>query len=125
MPLFTATDLTNLLHYEVSEASAVIAERVVVGWLKAAGVDVTVDPVPEEVFSWAVELGAIAHENPSGLSESELGDARDVFSAERRREILADAAAAPASSGLGRPQGSFPSAACWPDPAERYGPYRL
>lgn len=117
MALFTASELSTYLGYDVSGEAADIAERVAAGWLTAAGVDTTVFPIPHEVFSWAVELAAIAHENPGGLSESSTGDRWNLA---RRGEILA-AAAEHAATVAGRvtglqPRGSFPDPSPWPDP---------
>lgn len=117
--LFSQTELSDHLQYQVTAAAAVSAERVVWGWLKqATGLSERPDPVPEEMFSWAVELGAIAHENPGGLSTSTTGDEQSQWDRARRAEIL-DAAA---SGGTGTPardapRGRFPAAQSWPDPA--------
>ena len=66
MPLFTAKDLADFLQYPVEDATAAIDERVVSGWLAEEGLTYTgSDTVPDQVFSWALELGAIVHENPT------------------------------------------------------------
>lgn len=116
--LFTADDLTGWLGRTVTASRAAAVERVVWGWLKLAlGLSDRPEPVPAEVFSWAVELGAIAHENPSGLSSEQLGPAQRAFSAERRAEILAAAEFGGSSATGLQPQGSFPPAPRYPDPA--------
>lgn len=116
--IFDADELTEWLGRQVSEARALIVERVVWGWLKLAlGVETRPHPVPAEVFSWAIELGAIAHENPNGLSSEQLGPAQRQFSSERRAEILEAAAGASTGAGGSRPRGSFPAAQPYPDPA--------
>lgn len=125
--LFTAADLGNTLHCSVTAEDAAAAEKLAWGWLKPVlGIttDTRPDVVTAELFAWAVELGAIAYENPSGLSLYQLGEERSQFSAERRQEILETAAAGGKvnSSGVARPQGSFPAAECWPDPARRARP---
>lgn len=122
--LFTADDLGDFLQVDVSTTAAAAVERVVWGWLKVPlGLSERPDPVPDEVFSWAVELGAIAHENPAGLAAYQLGGERSQFSVERRREIL-DAAASGGGIGTSggglRPRGSFPAASCWPDPIRHW-----
>lgn len=124
MTLFTAGELTDFLHYTVSAEKAAIAERVASGWLKGA-TEVTEwpEPTPDALFSWAIELGAIAHENPGGLAAQTSGDTTDQWALARRSEILAAAAQAygPKVSAAG-PGGSFPPAQGWPDPAvSRYG----
>lgn len=124
--LFTATDLGNMLQCSVTDEAAAAAERLAWGWLKPV-LGITTedrpDPVTAELFAWAIELGAIAYENPAGLSAYQLGDERSQFSAERRNEILATAAAGGkvTSSGVPSPRGSFPAPECWPDPIRRYG----
>lgn len=115
-PLFDAAQLGEFVRHPVSSGAAAIAEKVVWGWLKPVlGLDSRPDPVPPEVFSWAIELGGIAHENPAGRSYYELGDERSGFSAERRREVLAEASTWSGSAAAG-PVGSFPAAKAWPDP---------
>lgn len=121
MILFTATDLSGLLRKTVTEASATLVEKVVWGWLKPIlGSATRPNPVPDELFSWAIELGAIAYENPSGLSRKQIGPFTEDYSAERRAEILAEVAGSSLAA-AGRaplaPRGSFPEAACYPDRA--------
>lgn len=121
--LFTTADLGSLLQCSVSAAAAETAERLAWGWLRPVlAVDERPDPVSAELWAWAVELGAIAHENPAGLAAYQLGDERSQYSAERRQEILELAAAGGAvvSSGVPRPRGSFPDPECWPDPISIY-----
>ncbi|MGI8682068.1 MAG: hypothetical protein ACR2JO_08055 [Mycobacteriales bacterium] len=116
--LFTAAELSDFLHGPVTPEAAVSVERVVWGWLKPVlGVSARPDPVPAEVWSWAIELGAIAHENPAGLTLYQLGTERSQFSAERRGAILAEASDE-GVSGSGSPRGSFPPPLAWPDPIQ-------
>lgn len=122
MPLFTDQDLSTYLGYTVDATSATMAERVAWGWLKAAtGLTVQPATVPEELFSWAIELGAIAHENPGGLSTETDGDITSQWAQGRRSEILAAARSSTSgpATATGAPQGYFPAPASWPDPAER------
>lgn len=116
--LFQPQDLANFLRTNVDESAAITAERVVWGWLRPVlGLTERPYPVPDEVFSWALELGAIAHENPAGLSYYQLGAERSGFSSERRAEILTDAGgSAGGSAALSAPMGAFPTAEGWPDP---------
>jgi len=117
-PLFDVLQLTNFLGHPVSNGAAEVAERVVWGWLKPVlGLAERPDPAPPEVFSWALELGGIAHENPAGRSYYELGDERSGFSAERRAEILTEAGTWAGGTTSG-PLGSFPDppVLAWPDP---------
>ena len=108
LPIFSNIELGQWLGCDVTEAKGRAIERVVWGWLKGPlGLDQRPDPVPDEVFSWAIELGAIAHENPAGLFAYQLGDERSQFSAERRNEILTQASGS--LGGAGTPVGSFPA----------------
>lgn len=115
MTLFNAEELGDHLHQQVSIQAAAAAERLVWGWLKRPlGLTQRPDFVSDELFSWAIELGGIAHENPSGLSYYQLGPERYGFSVERRGEILAEAASGHTAA-HGGPLGSFPPAEAWPD----------
>jgi hypothetical protein len=119
--LFASRDLSDYVQYTVEAAAAVIAERVAWGWLAPVlGLTERPDPVPAEVFSWAIELGAIAHETPNGsVTGSTKGAVSDTYGAPRRQQILAEAAAWSAAQGAtsSGPQGAFPAACWWPDPA--------
>ena len=81
--LFEPQDLSNWLGKTVADEKATSIEKVVWGWLKPQlGATERPDPVPDEVFSWAIELAAIAYENPTGLSARQLGaHVRDNLSA--------------------------------------------
>jgi hypothetical protein len=117
-PLFTATDLADLLGRPVSDERAAAVERVVWGWLKPVlDLQERPNPIPDEVLSWALELAGIAYENPSGLTEYQLGAERTYFSAERRAQILAEASADRGAGEGTSPRGSFPAATRYPDPA--------
>jgi len=119
LPLFSAQELADFIQRPVSDAAGAAAERVVWGWLSPLlGLTQRPMEVPAQVFSWAIELGAIAYENPSGLSQYHLGAERLYFSAERRDEILREVGDSSQSS-AGAPRGSFPPAQCWPDPPRR------
>lgn len=115
--LFQADDLGDWMGRTVTDSKAVAVEKVVWGWLKPVlGLSERPSPVPDEVYSWAIELGAIAHENPAGMSSRQLGTAMQAFSSERRNAILEEAAGGTATS-TATPRGSFPAAGCYPDPA--------
>lgn len=119
MPLFSADELKALLGAPTIDPDrAELAERMAWGWLKPVlGLSDRPDPVPDDVFSWAIELGAIAHENPSGLESKQLGPGSQQFSAERRREIIEQAGSGGAPIGAPPvPRGSFPDALSYPDP---------
>ncbi|HSV41491.1 MAG TPA: hypothetical protein VLI04_22195 [Nocardioidaceae bacterium] len=123
MTLFTEDDLGELIGKPVTESRGAMVERVVWGWLKPIlDLEDRPDPVPDELFSWAVELGGIAHENPIGLSGKATGPFSEQFSGlrDRRETILKDVrqwAAAQGDDTAAAPGGSFPEAPCYPDPA--------
>lgn len=121
MALFTAAELGDWLGKPVTAARATVAERVVWGWLSPIlGTETQPAPVPAALFSWALELGAIAHENPAGLTTKEIGPFREQYAAERRAEILDEVRGSTLAGGDGtalQPSGTFPEAPCYPDPA--------
>lgn len=112
--LFEVDDLRTMLRLPVAEfdtAAAAIARRQASGWLSdATGITTWPDPVPDRLWSWGIELGAIAYNNPEGATSEQIDDYRVVNDSERRGQILAEArtaypSAAPAGAG---PQWSFP-----------------
>lgn len=118
--LFTPTDLTDHLGSPspISTERAQSAERLVWGWLKPIlGLTDRPFPVPDEVFSWAIELGGIAHENPTGLTSKQLGPGQQHFSLERRTEILREALLGGLPTSSPAPVGCFPAPLAYPDPA--------
>lgn len=122
--LFTPQQLRDWLQRPVSDDAATSAEKVVWGWLRPV-LDIEERPtdVSPELYSWAIELGAIAVSNPEGLSEYALGPERSKFSAENRTRILAAAASGGTNTDPDAPAvpvGSFPPPRPWPDPIERY-----
>lgn len=121
-PLFTAADLGNLLGTTVDAGKHALVERVVWGWLRPIlDVDARPVPVPDELFSWAIELGAIAHENPDGRTAKQIGPFKDQYSVERRKEILAEVQEHVDSNNPdgdpSAPTGYFPPPLPYPDPA--------
>lgn len=125
-PLFTADDLSDLLGVEVEERRATVVESVVWGWVRPLlASQERPDPAPEELYAWALELGAIAHANPAGLSSRAFGDVSEGYASERRAEILelvrtSAQGVAPgdsAAAGPAAPRGCFPAAEAYPDPA--------
>lgn len=116
--LFAATELSGWLRQPVDDASAVIVESVVWGWLKPVlKISERPDPVSEELKAWALELGGIAYSNPEGLAAYALESERSTYSDTRIDTILRRVAGGGAPSSTdGAPQGSFPPAPEWPDP---------
>ena len=115
-PLFTSNDLTAWLHKPVSSWDAEVVERVVWGWLSPVlGLDERPASLSDTQFAWAVELGAIAHENPAGLDSKSTGPFGEDYSTERRVAILDEAASGgQAGATAMKPRGSFPAAATFP-----------
>jgi hypothetical protein len=119
--LFDSAALGAYLHTSVSDDAAESAEAVVWGWLTAAtGLTERPDPVPADLYAWALELGAMAYENPTSLTVRQVDDVRMESSEARRDAILQAAANASDVSTQGAPQGSFPCAPTWPDPIQPY-----
>lgn len=121
MPLFTAKELGDFIREPVDDAAAIQVEKVAWGWLTGPlGLTERPTAVGAQLYAWALELGAIALENPSGLSSYQLGAEQRAYSAERRAEILAEVEAVTqrAAGGVaaGSPIGSFPEPLAWPDP---------
>lgn len=84
-----------------------LARRFANGWLMSATrLSSWPDPVPDDLWAWAIELAAIAFDNPAGASSEGVDDHKVTYDRERRKEILSAAAAA--YSGASAPQYSFP-----------------
>lgn len=135
MALFQPTQLKTWLRYESDDdfdtGAATLAETVVAGWLTDA-TELTVTDLEAaatgdapQVFSWALELGGIAYENPTSMQDDQSGAARTTWR-DRRSQILASAKdwaenAASSTSTGGLPRGCFPKAKAWPDQARVRG----
>lgn len=108
--LFDLGDLPSWLQVpEVDTGTATRVRRAVNGWLQdATGLTEWPNPVPDRLWAWAIELAAIAHENPASMDSESIDDYRSGMDQQlrRRREIL-DAARA-AYNTAGGPQYSFP-----------------
>lgn len=120
--LFTAAELGEFIEKPVTDARAEVLEAIVWGWLvPVLHWTLRPNPVPPELYGWALTLGAIAAENPTGLSAKDIGPFKSQFSEERRRAVLDEVArsglplAAPAAPS--QASGDFPAADCYPDPA--------
>jgi hypothetical protein len=116
MPLFNAAALSEFVQDDIDTATAARVEQVVWGWLQPILNDEDRrDQVSPQLFSWALELGAIAHENPTGLEAYQLGAERRQFSQDRRREILVDVKASVDGIVGTAPRGDFPEPLPCPD----------
>lgn len=132
-PLFTADDLNGLLGVDVTDARATSVERVIWGWIKPLlGVDDRPYPLDDTLFAWAIELGAIVLENPTGKIQKSTGPWTSVYAGRsgsataRREEILHEIASSSLGAGGLRPRGNFPPAHRYPDPSRaKPGPVYL
>ncbi|HEX6873603.1 MAG TPA: hypothetical protein VF163_21095, partial [Micromonosporaceae bacterium] len=64
--LFDLADLSSLLRDpEFDTAAATTARRVASGWLRSATKRSDwPDPVPDDLWAWAIELAAMVYRNP-------------------------------------------------------------
>lgn len=93
-----------------------VIARVVDGWLLDATGHAAwptwQDGVPPQLFAWALELGAIAHENPASAVSDTVDRQSAAWNENRRTTILARAAAwasdTPAAPLQPSPRGTFP-----------------
>jgi hypothetical protein len=94
MALFEHADLEHYLQVSGLDADTVTAvRRYASGWLMDA-TRVTPwppDPVPDDIWAWAIELAAIALRNPAGAASQSIDDYSVSHDAERRLQILAAA----------------------------------
>lgn len=117
MALVSAEDLELYLQRKVRPGTGDIAIRVAEGWLRSATrLDPWPFPVPEDLFSWCIELAAIAHSRPDAVAEVEVGPTSRVWELPRRAEILAAAAARYGAAGRG-PRFAFPLPVRYPTPS--------
>lgn len=108
--LFDLADLPSWLQVpEVDTETATRVRRYASGWLQSA-TGVTPwppDPVPDDIWAWAIELAAIAFRNPAGAASQSVDDYNVSYDATRRAEILRRAASV-YNTGSRSPQHSFP-----------------
>lgn len=117
--LFEPQELEDFLQQgPLVEASVLIARRVATGWLRdATQLADWPEPVPEALFSWALELAGLAYNNPESLAVDQAGGVASTYDRQRRKEILDAAARAygnPAG-GRGGPLGAFSAPLPGPD----------
>lgn len=105
--LFELTDLAGYMQRDLDTATATLARRVASGWLRSAtGLSEWADPVQDDLFAWALELGEMAYGNPGGFSSETIDDHSVTYDRARRAAIL-EAARLKYSAG-GVPVYSFP-----------------
>lgn len=107
--LFALDDLPSWLQVpSVDTETATRVRRYASGWLQNA-TRVTPwppDPVPDDIWAWAIELAGIAFRNPTGATSMSIDDFTIAHDGARRLEILRAAASAYGSNAA--PQYSFP-----------------
>lgn len=109
--LVTHDDLETFLQQGPLDAAATsVARRVAAGWLQAATKLATwPDPLPDDLWSWALELAGLAYVNPEGLATDTTGGTTSTWERGRRSAILAEARQAYGAAATGRaPLFSFP-----------------
>lgn len=109
MDLFDLGDLPKWLQVpQVDTEAAALYRRAVNGWLKnATGLSGWPDPVPDDLWGWAIELAAMVSENPTLLNAETVGATSATFGDRARRAQILDEARK-AYNTAAQPQWSFP-----------------
>lgn len=90
--LFELTDLAAYMQQDLDTATATTARRIASGWLgSATGLTEWPDPVPDQLWTYALELAEMAYGNPGGYVSEDIDDHSVGFNKTRRAEILAAA----------------------------------
>ena len=109
--LFALDEFASYIQQDVDTSTATVVRRVASGWLMSAtGLSSWPNPVPDDLWTWALELAAIAYRNPSRSSMEAIDDytiEKDMsMDAARQQEILT--AARNGYGGANVPQYEFP-----------------
>jgi len=107
--LFDLVDLPSWLQVpDVDTETATRVRRYASGWLQSATrlTPWPPNPVPDDIWAWAIELAGIAYRNPDATASESLDDYSVSYDRGRRADILA--AARLAYSGASVPTYSFP-----------------
>src|SRR6266536_4896668 len=105
--LFTDTELQLYVKETIDPATIAVVRRTAYGWLKdATGLADWHSPVADNLYSWGLELTAIAYRNPTSTASEGVDDYQVTWDRARRRDILN--AARIAYSSAGQPQYAFP-----------------
>lgn len=90
--LFDLPDLAGYMQRDLDTATATLARRVASGWLRSAtGLSEWTAPVPDDLWTWALELAEMAYGNPAGLASEVVGGTTSTFDRARRAAILESA----------------------------------
>jgi len=106
--LFDLGDLPPWLQVPaIDSETATRVRRFASGWLlSATRLASWPNPVPDDLWAWAIELAGIAYRNPTAATSEGIDDYNIAYDRARRAEILA--AARVAYGGSGTPLYSFP-----------------
>ena len=106
--IFDLIDLPSWLQQPtVDTETATRVRRYANGWLMSATrLSSWPDPIPDDLWAWAIELAGIAYRNPAAVSSETTGSYSVTHDGARRKEILE--AAKSKYGGAGAPQYSFP-----------------
>jgi hypothetical protein len=109
--LFDLTDLPSWLQVPaVDTETAIRVRRFANGWLmNATGLTTWPNPIPDNLWAWAIELAGIAFRNPSAAASEGLDDYSVSYDRARRKEILDAAQIAYQGTSGGIPLYSFPA----------------
>jgi hypothetical protein len=106
--IFELEDLPSWLQVPtVDTETATRVRKYASGWLMAAtGVSPWPDPIPDDLWAWAIELAGIAYRNPTANTSETTGAYSVSSDSGRKAEILAAAKAR--YGGATTPLYSFP-----------------
>lgn len=123
LPIAETSELGLLLDVTVDTARATLLLDLAKGLITAE----IGDQIPWPAVAKSVGLAAAArpYRNPDSLLRDTVGGTMQIYNAEEMGVYLTDSEVArlrrwlngPGGSITGRPQGSFPAARAWPDPA--------
>lgn len=108
--IFELADLPSWLQIPaVDTETAIRVRRYANGWLMSAtGLSTWPDPVPDDLWAWAIELAGIAFRNPTANSSETVSDYTYSMDRAAKEAILA-AAKAKYNTGSTSPQYNFPA----------------
>lgn len=109
--LFTPADLGEFMRdTAIDVAAATQAQRVASGWLQSAtGLTEWPEPVTDDLYGWALQLGAAIYSNPTGLVSLTVEELTYGYGGDQIKDILAAAGRRRSAGGSGGPRFSFPA----------------